>query len=281
MKKRILAVLAAFSICFTGCSASDDSLENKESSVSSQETPVNVNAQDVPVTEISDLDNTLHSFGQGKHFNEENIPTDCIEYQEEYGKYNATFVKEDSENKIYLTFDEGYENGHTAEILDVLKEKNVPAVFFITGDYLDRSPELVQRMIDEGHSVGNHTENHPSMPSLSVEETVSEINTLGQRVEEEFGYQMNLFRPPKGEFSERSLAITEEQGYETVFWSFAYADWDPDNQPDTDYALNILTERLHPGAIYLLHAVSSVNAEILGDWIDNARADGYEFALLP
>ena len=279
--KRWFAFFAALSLCLTGCASTDDSQNDaSEPSSSLQDAPANVTAQGVTLAAPTSLSNTLHSFGQGKQFDDQNRPTSCIQYQEEYGQYNASFIKEDCGNTIYLTFDEGYENGYTAEILDVLKEKNVPAVFFITGDYLDRSPELVERMINEGHAVGNHTENHPSMPSLSAAEMASEINVLGQRIEEQFGYQTHLFRPPKGEFSEESLAVTQQQGYESVFWSFAYADWNPEKQPDPTTALNTLTKRLHPGAIYLLHAVSSTNAQILGDWIDQARAAGYEFALL-
>lgn len=276
--KKLIALISALSLIVCGCSASDESQTDESSLL--EGTPANITTEGVKMESYESLSNTVHGWGQGKQFNEMNIPTSCIDFQQKYGKYNASFVKEDCGNTIYLTFDEGYENGYTFAILDVLKEKNVPAVFFVTGDYVEASPELVERMIEEGHAVGNHTLTHPSMPLLSEEEMASEINELDSLVEEQFGYQMNLFRPPKGEFSEESLAVTQAQGYQSVFWSFAYADWDTNDQPNPEEAVKTLTERLHPGGIYLMHAVSSTNAEILGEFIDNARAAGYEFALL-
>ncbi len=276
--KKLIVLISALSLIVCGCSASDESQTDESSLL--EGTPANITTEGVKMESYENLSNTVHGWGQGKQFNEMNIPTSCIEFQQKYGKYNASFIKEDCGNTIYLTFDEGYENGYTSAILDVLKEKNVPAVFFVTGDYVEASPELVERMIEEGHAVGNHTLTHPSMPLLSEEEMASEINELDSLVEEQFGYQMNLFRPPKGEFSEESLAVTQAQGYQSVFWSFAYADWDTNDQPNPEEAVKTLTERLHPGGIYLLHAVSSTNAEILGEFIDNARAAGYEFALL-
>ena len=276
--KKLIALISALSLIVCGCSASDESQTDESSLL--EGAPANITTEGVKMESYESLSNTVHGWGQGKQFNEMNIPTSCTDFQQKYGKYNASFIKENCGNTIYLTFDEGYENGYTSTILDVLKEKNVPAVFFVTGDYVEASPELVERMIEEGHAVGNHTLTHPSMPLLSEEEMASEINELDSLVEEQFGYQMNLFRPPKGEFSEESLAVTQAQGYQSVFWSFAYADWDTNDQPNPEEAVKTLTERLHPGGIYLLHAVSSTNAEILGEFIDNARAAGYEFALL-
>ena len=127
-----------------------------------------------------------------------------------------------------LTFDEGYENGYTASILDTLKEKGVQAVFFITGDYLDAEPELVGRMIEEGHIVGNHSENHPSFPTISLDKQREELAALAKKMEDQFQYTMTLFRPPCGEFSERMLENVRNFGYKTVFWSYAYKDWDPE-----------------------------------------------------
>ena len=148
----------------------------------------------------------------------------------------------------------------------------------MVGDYVNREPELVRRMIDEGHTVGSHSVHHYSMPELSVEECESEIMDLHREVLEKFGIQMNLFRPPKGEYSEKSLAVTGDLGYKTVLWSFAYADWDTKNQPDPAASLEKLKERAHPGAIYLLHSVSETNASILGDFIDAMLAEGYTFS---
>lgn len=276
--KKLIALISALSLIVCGCSGSDNSQTDEVSSL--ENAPANITAQGVTMASPASLSKTVQGWGQGKQFDEMNRPISCITFQQEYGKYNASFIKEDCGNTIYLTFDEGYENGYTSVILDVLQEKNVPAVFFVTGDYVESSPELIERMINEGHAIGNHTLTHPSMPLLSEEEMAAEINELDSLVEEQFGYQMNLFRPPKGEFSEESLAVTQAQGYQSVFWSFAYADWDINDQPNPDQALKTLIERLHPGGIYLLHAVSSTNAEVLGDFIDCARAEGYEFVLL-
>ena len=231
--------------------------------------------------DISALDNTLQGWGQGVQFDSLNRPQGAVTAQGKYGKYSADFIRTDESDakRIYLTFDEGYENGYTSQILDVLKEKNCPAVFFVTMPYVKQQPELIRRMIDEGHIVGNHSVTHPSggLPSQSREQQERELLDLHDYVKENFGYEMSLFRYPAGKFSEQSLAIVQNVGYTSVFWSFAYKDWDPDNQPEATAALAKLKERLHPGAIYLLHAVSSTNTHVLGQFNDDARAAGYEF----
>ena len=224
------------------------------------------------------LDTTKLGWGPGGPVDENNRPDGATVYQEKYGQYAADFIRENNQN-IYLTFDEGYENGYTDDILDTLKEKGVQAVFFVTMPYVQSEPELVQRMIDEGHAIGNHSDTHPCMPEQSVERCEQEIMNLHNKMEEEFGYTMTLFRAPAGEFSERTLAQTQQLGYKSVFWSYAYADWDPNNQIGTDKAYAKVTGALHPGAIYLLHAVSPDNAAILGDFIDYAREQGYTFEL--
>lgn len=208
--------------------------------------------------------------------------------QEKYERYGSNFIAPDN-GKIYLTFDCGYEytatdeNGNryrvTERILDVLKEKNVKAVFFVTMPYVKDQPDLVRRMIDEGHAVGNHSNNHPIMPDCSVDKMVYEIMSLHEYVLEHFGYEMTLFRFPTGEYSTRSLAVVQTLGYKSVHWSFAYADWDPSKQPEIEAAYNKVTGSHHSGAIYLLHAVSVTNATILGDSIDFFLAQGYELAL--
>ena len=228
--------------------------------------------------DLSSLDNTKQGWGQGVRLDEKNRPEASLLFQEKYGKYDAVFIGDEAP-VIYLTFDCGYENGNTAPILDTLKEKGVQVVFFVVSDYVDRQPELVQRMIDEGHAIGNHSDKHPCMPEQSIERCEQEIMNLHNRMIEDYNYTMTLFRPPAGEFSERTLAQTQELGYKSVFWSYAYADWDPNNQMGPDKALPKITAALHPGAIYLLHAVSPDNAAILGDFIDAAREQGYEFAL--
>ena len=208
--------------------------------------------------------------------------------QEKYGKYGANFIAPDNGN-IYLTFDCGYEhtatdaNGNkyrvTEKILDVLKEKNVKAVFFVTMYYVKDQPDLVQRMIDEGHAVGNHTNNHPVMPAQTIDKMVYEIQSLHDYVKDKFGYEMNLFRFPTGEYSTRSLAVVQTLGYKTVHWSFAYVDYETENQPSRQKALERVTSSHHSGAIYLLHAISTANASILGDAIDFFRAEGYNLEL--
>jgi len=162
------------------------------------------------------------------------------------------------------------------QILDTLLEKDAKAVFFVTGDYVKRNADLVQRMIDEGHIVGSHSWSHPSMPGETIEDAAAELTELHDYVKENFGYDMYLFRFPMGEFSERTLALVQDMGYQSVFWSFAYRDWEVDNQMSESDAMARLQQYAHPGAIFLLHAVSSTNASILGDLIDWLRDEGYE-----
>lgn len=228
---------------------------------------------------IDELDTSRKDWGFGKETDEKNRPVDAVMYQKTYGKYGAEFIKESSGKQIYLTIDEGYENGYTEKILDVLKEKNCPVVFFVTKPYVEANPGLIKRMIEEGHVVGNHSVTHPAegMPSLSVEQQREEIRQLHEYVKENFHYDMYLFRNPAGIFSEQSLAVTYQEGYRSIFWSFAYRDWIPEEQPEKAEALDTLMKKLHPGAIYLLHAVSKTNTEIIGDFIDDAREAGYEF----
>lgn len=220
-------------------------------------------------------DNTKVSYGMGVDTDSMNRPLGAIQAQEEYGELGGLFIGDSSRQQLWLTFDEGYENGCTADILDTLKEKNVRAVFFVTYDYCKRNPELVKRMIAEGHTIGNHTWSHPSLPECSVDELYSELSLLHEYVRDEFGYEMYVMRPPMGEFSKRVLACAKELGYTTVLWSFAYPDWDVNNQPDQEQAFQKITLKTHNGAIYLLHAVSETNSAILGRVIDYWRGSGY------
>ena len=221
------------------------------------------------------IDNTKVAYGMGVETDSQNRPLGAIQAQKQYGELGGLFIGESDKQRIWLTFDEGYENGKTADILDTLKEKNVRAVFFVTYDYCKRNPELVKRMIAEGHTVGNHTWSHPSLPECSPDELYSELSLLHEYVRDNFGYEMYVMRPPKGEFSERVLACAKELGYTTVLWSFAYPDWDVNNQPDPEQAFAKITGKSHNGAVYLLHAVSETNASILGRVIDYWRANGY------
>ncbi len=229
--------------------------------------------------EISSLSNESINWSFGGSTDESGRPDVVTAAQEKYKNYNVDFIKA-NDKKIYLTFDEGYENGYTPQILDILKAKNIKATFFVTMGYVKSQPELVQRMINEGHVVGNHSTTHPEkgMPSLSLSQQKADIEELHNYVKDKFGYEMYLFRYPAGIYSEQSLALMSSLGYKSVFWSFAYADWDPNNQPDEAQSLEKLTNKLHPGAIYLLHAVSKTNTDILSQFIDNAQRNGYEFA---
>lgn len=202
-------------------------------------------------------------------------PLDAVNAEDKYSDMGGLFVGEAEHKRLWLTFDEGYENGYTEKILDVLKEKNVRAVFFVTYDYAKDNPSLIKRMIDEGHTVGNHTVSHPSLPECSDEEMKRELSDLHEYIKERFGYEMYVMRPPRGEFSERVLKCAKELGYTTVLWSFAYYDWSADSQPEPGQAFEKITSKTHPGEICLLHAVSKTNTEILGSVIDNWRENGY------
>lgn len=214
-------------------------------------------------------------YGQGTERDALNRPTGALRFQEEYAGSGA-FALSSDEKQIILTFDQGYENGFTGQILDTLRDKGVTAVFFLTGDYARKEPELVRRMIQEGHTLGNHGMTHAALPTLSDYALEKELMELHQFVLTEYGYEMQYFRPPCGEYDARSLEKVHDLGYRTVFWSTAYVDWKTDAQPDTQEALQTLTQAAHGGAIYLLHSVSSTNAAILGDLIDNLRAAGYQ-----
>lgn len=204
-------------------------------------------------------------------------PNDPLLLQKRFSNMDAQWLLND-EKKICLTFDEGYENGYTPQILDTLKEKGVKAIFFVTYDFASQNPELVKRMIDEGHIVGNHSYRHYTMDEVSDDVAKEEVSYLHKYVKDKFGYTMSYFRFPKGEFSERSLQIVKDLGYKSVFWSFAYADWDPDNQTEENQAFTHICESTHPGAIFLLHAVSKTNADILGKVIDDVKKQGYTFS---
>ena len=215
-------------------------------------------------------------YGQGYETDSENRPVGAMQAQEEYGAYGGEFIGDKNDKTIYLTFDEGYENGCTGRILDILKEKNVTATFYVTLDYVKSSPDLVSRMINEGHEVGNHTCTHPSLPDISDDMVFEEIHRLESYISDNFGgYKTVTMRPPRGEFSVRTLRLVKNMGYDTVLWSFAYNDWNVDDQPDREKAYERITSATHNGAIYLLHAVSETNTAILADVIDYWQDNGY------
>lgn len=231
--------------------------------------------------DLAALDNTESGFGYAEKNRAENmVPTDWSFYENKWGQYNVDWIQDINSNTIYLTMDVGFANDYTEGIIDTLRDKNVQVVFFITKMFFDESPSTVQRMLDEGHIVGNHTCNHPNMPAAGIEKETAEIMDLWNAMHDKFDYEMKLFRFPEGRFSDQSLALVENLGFKSVFWSYAYNDYS-NVQPEVEPSYKKAVEYLHPGAIYLLHASSSTNAAFLGDFIDAARAAGYEFGSYP
>ena len=217
----------------------------------------------------------------GLSFREDGKPPVADVSAKELEKWNAWYIKDTEDKVLYLTFDAGYENGNTPAILDALKKHNAPACFFIVGHYLKSSPDLVRRMVDEGHLVGNHSFNHPDMSSLGRDKFAQELTDLESLYLETFGKEMpKLYRPPQGKFSEGSLKLAKELGYQTFFWSLAYVDWDVDKQPSREDALDKLTRRVHPGAVVLLHVTSKTNGEIMDEILTKWEEMGYSFKSL-
>ena len=229
--------------------------------------------------EIENLSNKKFEWGLKKN---QNAPPDINPGADEIlSKYGAYYMGDANSKDIFLTFDEGYENGYTSKILDVLKAHQVPACFFVTGPYLENEPELIKRMIDEGHEVGNHTVNHPSMPSVkNTSELENEMLDLERQLFSLTGRTMKFMRPPKGEYSEKSLATAKSLGYKTVLWSLAYEDWDVNKQKGSQYVYNAVMDNIHGGAIILMHAVSKDNAETLDRIITDIKGAGYVFKSL-
>ena len=192
---------------------------------------------------------------------------------------DAVYLGDTSRKVLYLTFDAGYENGCTTEILDVLKKHNVPAAFFLVGNYMEKNPDLVCRMVEEGHIVGNHTMHHPDMSKLTDKEAFSkELTDLEVLFQQVTGKKLpKFYRPPQGIYSEENLRMAQELGYKTVFWSLAYADWNNDAQPTKDQAFQKLLPRVHNGAVILLHSTSKTNAAILDELLTTWEQQGYTF----
>lgn len=220
-----------------------------------------------------------HSYGVAKDGKPHDISVSSQKFFEEKG-FSAVTYDSHTENKIYLTFDCGYENGNTSKILDVLKKKNIKAAFFCTLDNIKAEPDLIARMINEGHIVGNHSTTHPSFDKLSRAEMVKELEDCENYLREKFGYSSKFFRFPMGNYSESALDMISSLDITCVFWSLAYADWNTSNQKGAEYAFEKVTQRLHPGAIILLHSVSKDNADALDRIIACALNSGYKFSTL-
>ena len=201
---------------------------------------------------------------------------------EEMKKYDAYFMSDTTEKRIYLTFDCGYENGNTENILNALKKHNASATFFVVGHFLESAPEMVKRMVEDGHVVGNHTYHHPDMSKMSDRASFQkEMDSVREKYKEITGSEMTMYyRPPQGKYSTENLQMAKDFGYKTFFWSLAYVDWNADKQPSHEEALSKLTKRVHPGAIVLLHNTSKTNGEILDELLTKWEEMGYTFGTL-
>ena len=221
-----------------------------------------------------------HSFGLSKNGKPHEISIASQKFFDDKNYKAVTLDTKTPEKVLYLTFDCGWENGNTAKILDTLKTKQVPAAFFVTKHHAQSEPALIARMINEGHIVGNHSVKHPNFSKIDRTRMAEEILGCDNYLRETFGYTSPYFRFPEGEYSESALDLVQSMGFTSVFWSCAYADWDVDQQKGKTYAFDTVTSRLHPGAVILLHAVSADNNAAMGDIIDWARGEGYEFRSL-
>lgn len=218
----------------------------------------------------------------GLGFHEEGSPPTGNATSDYLARYDALYLGDTQSKTIYLTFDAGYENGYTASILDTLKKHDVKAAFFLVGNYISSSPELVRRMCDEGHIVGNHTYRHPDMSRISdLESFTKEMQDLEELFRQTTGREMpKFYRPPQGKYSESNLTHAKQLGYRTVFWSLAYVDWYEDKQPTRQEAFDKLLPRIHPGAVVLLHSTSRTNADILDELLTKWKEMGYTFGTL-
>ena len=215
----------------------------------------------------------------GLGFKEDGKPPTGNASVADLAKHNAYYIGDTSKNIIYLTFDAGFENGNTEKILDSLKKHNVKATFFLVGNYIETSPELVERMVEEGHTIGNHTYSHPDMSKSSDEESFKkELQSLESLYKETTGQELlKIYRPPQGKYCVSNLEMADKLGYKTIFWSLAYVDWYENKQPTKEEAFNKLLKRIHPGAIVLLHSTSKTNGDILDELLTKWEDMGYSF----
>ncbi len=305
--KRIFCVLLVL-VCCVGCSSTDDtvSLPTEDNLTLPVQGDVEMHVQRVFYGDaggntltglgalqprqytVTDPNNTAglsqtpveHYFGKSENGA---VHPYSRSFQEEFEEKNLDAVVYDTstdKKRIYLTFDCGYENGNTAKILDVLKEKQVPAAFFCTLHEVKSEPELIARMINEGHIVGNHSVSHADFTAISRNRMAEEIMDYDAFLRQNFGYSSLFFRFPEGKYNENAINLVNSLGFSCVFWSAAYSDWDTSSQKGASYAFEQITRQLHPGMILLLHSVSADNADAMGDIIDYARQQGYEFCSL-
>jgi peptidoglycan-N-acetylmuramic acid deacetylase len=228
------------------------------------------------------LGQAIETASWGLSYRTEGMPPEGPDSSAELAKYDAVYLGNTQEKVIYLTFDAGYENGCTAQILDALKKHNAPAAFFLVGNYLEKNPDLVRRMVEEGHIVGNHTCSHPDMSAISDSAAFQkELDNLADLYREATGQELpRYYRPPRGLYSEENLKQAAALGYKTILWSLAYVDWYNDDQPTDEEAYAKLLPRIHNGAIVLLHQTSATNARILDDLLTRWEDMGFRFASL-
>ena len=221
----------------------------------------------------------LETGSWGLSFRQEGTPPVGTVNAEKLREYDAAYLGDATRPVIYLTFDAGYENGSTEKILDILKKQEISAAFFLVGNYIEKNADLVRRMVEEGHIVGNHTMHHPDMSRISEKEAFQEeLEGLERLFLEKTGKELpKFYRPPQGIYSEENLKMAKDLGYKTVFWSLAYVDWNNDSQPTKEQAFSKLIPRIHNGAVVLLHSTSTTNAEILDELITKWKEMGYSF----
>ena len=222
----------------------------------------------------------LETGSWGLSFRQEGAPPIGNAGADQLRRYDAAYIGDTTRKVLYLTFDAGYENGCTEKILDTLKKHDVKAAFFLVGNYIEKNADLVRRMAEEGHIVGNHTMHHPDMSAISEKEAFAkELQDLEALYKETTGQDMpRFYRPPQGTYSEDNLKMAQELGYKTVFWSLAYVDWNNEDQPTKEEAFAKLLPRTHDGAVVLLHSTSKTNAEILDELLTAWKENGYDFA---
>lgn len=269
MNKKKKVLLFSFLVITMFC-GSVVTLNKKENNVNNETVYTSVNEQ---------LSNKKIGWGI-KRADNHSQPDLGSKNRELMNKYEGIAMGNATDKYVYLTFDEGFEAGYTPKILEVLKQNDVKAAFFLTAHYINTQEALVKQMIDEGHIIANHTCNHPSMPDLTEDKVKAEVMDLHTAVYQKFGYEMKYIRPPKGEYSEKTLSMTNALGYKTVMWSLAYDDWDENKQGREEYAKKKIIDNIHPGAVILLHGKSKDNTNVLDYCIKEIKSMGYEFRTL-
>src|SRR5690625_3159469 len=228
----------------------------------------------IPLEQVS-------AYGWGYKKNSDNQLPEVGKFGDILQNHNAIYADLTAEKEIYLTFDNGYEQGYTERVLDILKQTKVPATFFVTGHYVKSAPELVKRMVDDGHTIGNHSYSHPDFTTMTKSEMKQELDKLDNAVAEVSDQKQTVYlRPPRGTFDEKTLTWADDLGYVHVFWSLAFKDWETNKQKGWQYAFDQIVDQIHPGAIILLHTVSKDNVEALEEVIHHLKKEGYIFKSL-